>query len=146
MRVLAILGLLAALSADAAQARNPKVTLRVDRVGHAHPAEASFWTVEVVALSGGLGRVPVARSRLLVQERITFELGPGRYLLRSYEKHGSENCTRTRPPAERCATRILLRTGHPLRAVIRSGRAGPCTISAGSASVDRSPEVVAMSQ
>lgn len=130
MRVLAILALLAALSADVAQAEGPRVTLRVDRVGHRHPAEGSFWTVEVVALSGGLGRVPVARARLLVQERITLELGPGRYLLRSYEEHCSENCMRTRPLAERCARRIVLRTGRPLRAVIRSDRPGPCAISA----------------
>ncbi len=122
--------MLAALSADAAPAHGITVTLRVDRVGHAHPAEGSFWTVEVVSLSGGLGLVPVARARLLVQERISFELGPGRYLLRSYEEHCSGNCTRTDPPAERCARRIILRAGHPLRTAILSGRAGACTISA----------------
>lgn len=129
MRIVALLAMLAALSADAAVASGPRVTLRVERTGHAHPAEGSFWTVEVVSLSGGLGRVPVARARLLVQQRINFELGPGRYLLRSYEEHCAGDCTRTTPPSERCAGPVVLRAGLPLRVAIGSGRAGRCTVS-----------------
>jgi hypothetical protein len=128
--VIAVLAVLAALFAEAAPAHRTTATLRVDRVGHAHPAEGSFWNVEIVSLSGGLGRIPVARARLLVQERIIFELAPGRYLLRSYEEHCSENCTRTDPPRERCAKPIILRAGQSLRAAILSRRAGACAISA----------------